>query len=168
MKLDSWDFQEESFWGHFLPYIKDPLITDINYNGTDIWVEHLEKGIYKTEDVLSEEFVRSFSILISNVVSEQFNKFYPVLEAETEDLRISIIHPSVTNTGYTISIRKTPPILRMSEDEMLRNEYCQGEVLNFLKNCIAAKMNMVFCGTPGAGKTELLKFLTQFIPVEEK
>lgn len=167
MKLDSWNFQEESF-GAFLPYIKDPLITDINYNGTDIWVEHLEKGIYKTEDVLSEEFVRSFSILISNVVSEQFNKFYPVLEAETEDLRISIIHPSVTNTGYTISIRKTPPILRMSEDEMLRNEYCQGEVLNFLKNCIAAKMNMVFCGTPGAGKTELLKFLTQFIPVEEK
>ena len=52
---------------------------------------------------------------------------------------------------------------------MLRNEYCQGEVLIFLKNCIAAKMNNgILAVTPAAGKTELLRFLTQFIPVEEK
>ena len=29
-------------------------------------------------------------------------------------------------------------------------------------------MNLVFCGQPGAGKTELLKYLTEYIPKEEK
>ena len=68
---------------------------------------------------LTPEFAGRFSVLISNIVSEQINKFNNVLEAETDTLRISIIHPSVTNTGYSISIRKTPAVMRMTEEKML-------------------------------------------------
>lgn len=56
----------------------------------------------------------------------------------------------------------------MTEEKMLADGYCSREVLLFLRNCMEAKLNMVFCGCPGAGKTELLKFLTQFIPKHEK
>jgi Type IV secretory pathway, VirB11 components, and related ATPases involved in archaeal flagella biosynthesis len=164
---DIWNFKEENF-GPLLPYIKDSNITDINYNGTDVWVEDLSKGVYKTPVELSEEFVNQFCVRISNVVSEQFNKANNVLEAETDVLRISIIHPSVTNTGCAISIRKTPAVRRLTEEKMIDEHYCSREILTLLKNCIRAKMNFVFCGTPGAGKTELLKFLTQYIPLHEK
>lgn len=164
---DAWDFTDENF-GPLLPYIKDPMITDINYNGRDVWVEHLEKGSYKLDLMLEKDFVNQFSIRIANLVSEQFNKNHNVLEAETEELRISIIHPSVTNTGHSISIRKSPAYMRMTEEKILAEGYCSHAVLTLLKNCIAAKMNMVFCGTPGAGKTELLKFLSQYIPNNEK
>ncbi len=164
---DIWDFKDENY-GPLLPYVKDSSITDINYNGTDVWVEDLNKGVYKAPIELTPEFVNQFSIRISNVVSEQFNKNNNVLEAETDTLRISIIHPSVTNTGCAISIRKTPAVMRLNEEKMIHEKYCQPVVLNLLKNCIRAKMNIVFCGTPGAGKTELLKFLTQFIPQHEK
>ena len=58
--------------------------------------------------------------------------------------------------------------MRMTEEKMLADGYCSREVLLFLRNCMEAKLNMVFCGCPGAGKTELLKFLTQFIPKHEK
>lgn len=51
---------------------------------------------------------------------------------------------------------------------ILKEGYCSREVLEFLVRCIDAKLNMVFCGRPGAGKTELLKFLTKFIPKNEK
>ncbi|MFR3808804.1 MAG: hypothetical protein ACLTX3_07610 [Lachnospiraceae bacterium] len=51
---------------------------------------------------------------------------------------------------------------------MLEQGYFTKPILAFLKNCIKANMNLVFCGTPGAGKTELLKYLTQFIPMDEK
>ena len=169
MKISSeiWDFKLDNF-GDLLPYIKDEMITDINYNGTDVWVEHLQKGIYKVPVELTQEFVNQFSIRIANVVSQQINKYDNVLEAETDTLRISIIHPSATNTGYSISIRKTPAVMRLEVGNILKEGYCSEEILNFLINCIKGKMNMVFCGRPGAGKTELLKFLTQYIPKEEK
>lgn len=164
---DAWDFREENF-GPLLPYVLDKDITDINYNGSDVWVEHLKKGIYRVEVLLTPEFVSQFSVRISNVVSEQINKFNNVLEAETDTLRISIIHPSATNTGYAISIRKTPAVMRLSREKLLLENYCTPEVLGFLLNCTKGKMNMVFCGRPGAGKTEILKFLTRYIPKEEK
>lgn len=167
LSSNAWDFTDQNF-GPLLPYIKDEEITDINYNGVDVWVEHLKKGVLKTDLKLTDEFVNQFSIHISNLVSAPFNKFSNVVEAETDTLRISIIHPSATNTGCAISIRKTPPIMRLTDADMLKSGYCSEEVLNLLKNCIDAKMNMVFCGTPGAGKTELLKYLTQYIPNHEK
>lgn len=164
---DAWNLKEESF-GPLLPYVLDAEITDINFNGKDVWIEHLKRGIYKVPIQLSSEFVNQFSIRVSNVVSEQINKYNNVLEAETDILRISIIHPSATNTGYAISIRKTPAVMRLTREKMLREKYCTEEILTFLISCIKARMNMVFCGRPGAGKTELLKFLTQYIPREEK
>ncbi|MGC4020419.1 MAG: ATPase, T2SS/T4P/T4SS family [Muricomes sp.] len=164
---EAWNLKEESF-GPLLPYVQDEDITDINFNGTDVWVEHLKRGIYKAPVKLSKEFVNQLSIRVSNVVSEQINKYNNVLEAETDILRISIIHPSATNTGYAVSIRKTPAVMRLTEEKMLREKYCSSEVLEFLISCIHARMNIVFCGRPGAGKTELLKFLTQYIPKEEK
>ena len=148
---EAWVLKEECF-GPLLPYVKDQQVTDINYNGTDVWIEHLKYGIRKAPVNLTPEFAGRFSVLISNIVSEQINKFNNVLEAETDTLRISIIHPSVTNTGYSISIRKTPAVMRMTEEKMLADGYCSREVLLFLRNCMEAKLNMVFCGCPGAGK----------------
>lgn len=164
---NAWNLKEESF-GPLLPYVLDKDITDINFNGRDVWVEHLKLGIYKAPVQLTNEFAGQFSIRVSNVVSEQINKYNNVLEAETDVLRISIIHPSATNTGYSISIRKTPAVMRLTAERMLKQQYCREDVLAFMVNCVRARLNMVFCGPPGAGKTELLKFLTQYIPKEEK
>ena len=165
--IGTWEFKDENF-GPLLPFVQDPDVTDINFNGSDVWIEHLKKGVLKSNIKLSDDFVNQFSVRVSNVVSEQINKYNPVLEAETPTLRISIIYPSATNTGYSISIRKTPPIVRLTEETMIEERYCSPEMLYLLKNCVKAKMNMMFCGTPGAGKTELLKFLTQYIPLYEK
>lgn len=48
MKLSSevWNLMDESF-GPLLPYIKDINVTDINYNGSDVWIEDLNRGRYK-------------------------------------------------------------------------------------------------------------------------
>ena len=60
------------------------------------------------------------------------------------------------------------PMLRMQVKKMVEDEYVAVPVLELLTNCVAAKMNFVFCGEPGAGKTECAKFFSQFIPAGER
>lgn len=59
-------------------------------------------------------------------------------------------------------------MLRMQVKKMVEDEYVAVPVLELLTNCVAAKMNFVFCGEPGAGKTECAKFFSQFIPAGER
>lgn len=79
-----------------------------------------------------------------------------------------MIHESVASTGTCICIRKTPPVQRITPKKALEEHYCEEKVLHLLANCVKAKLNMVFCGEPGVGKTECAKFLTAFIPPEQK
>lgn len=159
---------KDTDYGPLLPFIQDENITDINWNGRTLWIDHLEKGRYAVEVTLDIDFIRLFSQKISNSVNENFNKFKPLLEAETDALRISILHESVTNTGYSLSIRKTPAKRRITRKQALADKYCNQKIDAFMEACIKAHMSIIICGTPGTGKTEYLKYLTQYIPCNER
>lgn len=167
------DFQKKYLlkrqdYGILYPYIIEEQVTDINWNGRQLWVDDLEKGRYMAGEILTEEFVDRFVTLLANVTNRAFNKMNPVLEAETEELRISIVHRSVAHSGTTISLRKIPAVRRLEKSDMVVNGYCSEDVLDFLIHCISAHCTVAICGLPGAGKTELLKYLTQYIPAAER
>lgn len=156
-------------FGDLLPYIKDVNVTDINWNGRQLWIDDLKKGRYNANVNLTQAFINQFSTRVSNVVSENFNKYHPKLEAETEELRISILHDSVAHTGTSISMRKTPAVRRINFNAQIKNgDYCSEEMANFMSNAVKAGMNIIICGLPGDGKTELLKFLTSYIPPKDR
>lgn len=155
-------------YGPLLPFIKDELITDINFSRM-LWVDHLYKGRYCVESVhISKAFLEQFYTRLSNMMNASFNKSNPLLEAETDELRISVLHESVTNTGVSLSIRKTPADRKLSNNRMIQEQYCPDYVLDFLGNCIKAHMNIMVGGLVGTGKTELIKYLTKFIPPYER
>ena len=59
---------EETFFGPLLPYIRDDDITDINWNGTQLWLDNLKKGRYLEDSVkLDSKFVKTFTSNISNI-----------------------------------------------------------------------------------------------------
>lgn len=160
---------EPEYFGPLWRYVKDPKITDVDYNGQQLWITDVENERYLVErSGITEKFVEQFSHRIANEVSKPFNKKCNLLEAETETLRISIIHESVAVSGRSICIRKSPPVLRMDVQDILDSDYCPLPVLELLVNCVQAKMNFVFCGEPGVGKTECAKFFSQFIPAGER
>lgn len=150
------------------PYIIQSSVTDINWNGKQLWIDDLEQGRYMAPEILSDCFVERFIMLLSNITCVTFNRINPVMEAETEELRVSVVHESVARSGYTISIRKTPAVCRMNKENMIQSGYCSEEIHDFLVRCVKAHCTIVICGLPGAGKTELLKYLTQFIPSRER
>lgn len=162
-------YLEDEVFGELLPYIKDEQITDINYNGSALWVDHLIRGRYCISSYQADSsFLNRFSMRIANLMNRSFNQYEPLLEAETDELRISIIHESVTNTGRSISIRKTPGIRRLDRRRMLDTGYCTEELDIFMANAVRAGLTLVAAGLPGAGKTEYLKAMTAYIPASKK
>lgn len=157
---------------HFGPlwsYVEDNEITDIDFNGRDLWITNIENERVKVEEHgVTKEFIEKFSHYIANNVSRPFNKVENLLEADTETLRISIVHESSAISGRSVCIRKTLPIVRMTSESMITDGYCPREVLELLINCVKARMNFVFCGEPGVGKTEGIKFFSQYIPANER
>ncbi len=155
-------------FGDLLKYILDDNITDINWS-RELWINHLEKGRYKVNNFkLDDIFIKQFYTRISNLMNVQFNQNNPLLEAETENLRISILHDSVTNTGISISIRKTPAIRRINKDRLISEEYCTEEIDAFMENAIRAHCTVIVGGLPGVGTTEYIKYLTGYIPAYER
>lgn len=157
------------FFGILYPYIIDDEVTDIDYNGCEVWLTDSSNGRQVCEGIaLDDGFVEQFTQRVANGVSKPFNKQNPILEAETGSLRITIVHESVALTGRCICIRKSLPYIRLSYQRMLAEGYCNEDVLELLLNCVANHMNIVVIGEPGAGKTELCKFLSGYIPDDER
>lgn len=160
--------ESEEYFGPLYEFVRDDEITDVDYNGKDLWLTNAQNERYLGDKKLSPEFVEQFTKRVANTVSKPFHKQQPILEAETERLRITIVHESVAITGRSICIRKSLPYIRMTEEGMLQEKYCSKEILELLKSCILAKQNIVFCGEPGVGKTECAKFFSQYIPANER
>ncbi len=158
--MDKLDF------GLLEPWITDERITDINYNSRQCWVDHLDKGRYPIEPFDAHEFMSALAFKIANYVNLPFNINSPILEAETRDLRISLLHQSVCRSGLSLSIRKTPATLRLSDGQL--KAYAPVWVGEVLKAAVSARANVLISGLPGSGKTELVKYLMSSIPSSER
>lgn len=159
---------DKSILGEIWEFLEDERITDINWNGKELWIDNLDKGRYSMGGILSWKFIEDLSTRLSNLMNLHFNKHNPVLEAETEDLRISIIHESLSSTGRSFSIRKSPKKRRLNRNIILETGFCSSEILDFLKGAVENHCNIIIGGLPGVGKTEFLKFLTNYIPGHER
>lgn len=153
-------------FGILTPWITDDRITDINYNGKQVWIDHLERGRYPIEPFSAHDFMQALAFKIANHVNLPFNISAPILEAETRDLRISMLHQSVCRSGLSISIRKTPALLRIDESTM--KQYAPPWVTSLLKEAIRRRCNCLISGLPGSGKTELVKYLMKSISASQR
>ena len=163
------DMDKASFFGDLYPYIIDNDITDVDTSGSEVWLTDCRNNRYKAEDMaLSLDFLEQFSRRVSNLVSKPFHKMNPVLEAETDTLRITIVHEDVCQGKRCICIRKSLPMVRLTESNAIENGYAGIEIMQLLKNCIKAGMNIVFTGNPGAGKTECARFYSNYIPGDQR
>lgn len=156
-------------YGPFYEYVIADDVTDIDYNGHELWITYTNNKREKIEEHgVTDSFIKAFSQRVANKVSKPFNKQNNLLEAETETLRISILHESAAPSGRSLCLRKTPIKVRMSCKSILKDNYMPKEIMCLLANCVKAHMNFNIVGEPGAGKTELAKFISQFIPAKER
>lgn len=142
-------------------------VTDVEWDGYNLWIGDLNKGCCLSGKKLSEAYVDNLSIRLANIMKVSFNRSNPILEANTDELRISIWHESRSGRK-SVAIRKIPKRLRFDHRTIINSGYAPERLINLLENCTIGHCNSVIGGQPHAGKTELLKYLSTFIPFNEK
>jgi pilus assembly protein CpaF len=92
----------------------------------------------------------------------------PYVDARLPDgSRVNIVIPPISLIGPVVTIRKfyrTP----LTVEDLIRLGSATPEVMEFLKACVQARINIVVSGGTGSGKTTLLNILSGFIPEGER
>lgn len=155
---------EQSFLGK---YLKDDGITDISYNGTDLWLQHNQKGRLKPNEQPSIEAIEQLIKQITDIKNVEFTHTFPRLNVDMGYLRVNAMHPAISPDGLTFSIRVSKPRLAVENiTAWVKNDRTEiGDLLNVL---VLAGKNIVISGRTGTGKTEFQKLLVDFIPNNEK
>ena len=158
---------KEDIFSEIKEEISDETVTDIEWDGYNLWITQLGRGCYISMKELSDRYMDNLSIRLANIMGASFNRMHPILEANTESLRISIWHESRCGRK-SMAIRKIPQKLRFGHADLVRSDYASESIITLLENCVTAHLSTVIGGQPHAGKTELLKYLATYIPAEEK
>lgn len=146
-------------------YFNDPNITDISFNGKELYVQDNIKGRYKVNENISASDVERYIKQITYQNNRQFNDEQPILDTEFPNLRINAIHKSISPYGMTASWRSSVPTLKIRDYD---SKIAPRAVFSLLEACVKSDCNIIISGKTGSGKTELQKYLVGFIKNNEK
>jgi pilus assembly protein CpaF len=149
--------------------ISDPQISDIMVNGADsVFIER--RGKLHLTPVRFENNAHLMTVIerIVSAVGRRVDERSPMCDARMADgSRFNAIIPPLAIDGPCISIRRfgTVPI---KADDLVRFGSCPAPMLEVLRGCVRARLNLIISGGTGSGKTTLLNVLSSFIPATER
>ena len=157
-------------FGPFRSLLDNDDITDISYdNGGQIWIRSLSQGSMRVEvEGVTTEFIEKLAFQCANVMGTTFNNAKPFLDAESSELRLNFVHQSIATNGIALVIRKTPAKIRLNKETVLKEDYFNEEIHNFLIKAVEAHCNILVAGETGSGKTEFVKYLASHTKTNEK
>ncbi|HTA45288.1 MAG TPA: CpaF family protein [Bryobacteraceae bacterium] len=155
--------------GPLEPLLRDPTISDILVTTPKlVYIERAGK-LHRT----SVEFKDNTHLLriIEKVVARvgrRVDESSPLVDARLPDgSRVNAAIPPVAVDGPLLSIRRFGKELLQGEDLVKKLALTEG-MLELLKACVRARLNVLISGGTGAGKTTLLNVLSSYIPENER
>ena len=115
----------------------------------------------------SEEHLRNVIQRIVQQVGRQINLSTPMVDAKLSDgSRVHATIPPISPDGATLTIRRFNNE-KLDPDDYLRLGTLDERMLEFLRICVIARINILVSGGTGSGKTTLLNMLSGYIPENE-
>jgi len=149
--------------------LADPHISDILINGPHrVYVER--GGRLELTDVKFKDNGHLLHVIdkIVSPLGRRCDEVSPMVDARLKDgSRVNAIIPPLAIDGPAVSIRRfgKDPI---TWDDYIRFKSCAPEMVEFLRACVIAGLNILIVGGTGSGKTTLLNNLSSFIPEDER
>jgi len=161
--------QETLGLGPLAPLVLDPAVSDVLVNGPqDVFVERfgrLEKSEVRFRD--SEHLLRVIERIAAGV-GRRIDQSSPMADFRLADgSRVNATIPPVSIDYPTLSIRRFGN-RRLRGEDLLRYGSVNESMLQFLREVVRHRVNMVISGGTGAGKSTLLGALAEAIPSNER
>ena len=145
--------------------LKDPNVTDISYNGTELILETNERK-WRYEQEVTGDYISNLISRLANIAKKEFNDKEPILDMQLKKLRINAVHKSLNEENASLSIRISRGNLVLTEENF--SKIAPLQVLLLLKAFVESHLNIIIAGETGAGKTVLQQLLMSFIPFDER
>ncbi len=155
--------------GPLEPLLRDRAVSDILVTTPRlIYVERggrLERTAIQFKD--DAHLMRIIERVVSRV-GRRIDESSPMVDARLPDgSRVNAVIPPLAVDGPLLSIRRFGGDPLQPAD-LLRNLSLTEGMLEVLKGCVKARLNIIISGGTGAGKTTFLNMLSGFIPSHER
>ena len=159
-------YLENSFLASLL---SDEEVTDISYNGEDIYYVSNLHGRKKSEITIEPQVAKDFIRQMANIAEKQFSFTSPHLDINVGKYRLNATHQCICRVrdqgAISFSLRKAKDSPILKED----SEFFGDQVVhNLLKLIISNSLSLVIGGITSSGKTELQKHCLQLMPPNER
>ncbi len=155
--------------GPLQPLLEDSEITEIMVNGAkNIYIEKAGKIQRMPITFESDDHVMRIIDRIVAPLGRRIDESSPYVDARLDDgSRVNAIIPPISLVGPVLTIRKFPenPI---TLEQLINFGTLTEEIIEFLRACVIARLNIIISGGTGSGKTTLLNVISQFIPMDER
>src|SRR2546425_11658784 len=155
--------------GPLEPLLADPTVSDILVNThRSVYVER--KGILEQTSVQFRDDAHLIGIIdrIVSAIGRRVDESSPMVDARLADgSRVNAIIPPLAVDGPSLSIRRfgRDPL---TADDLLNNNSLTLAMLDLMRGCVKARLNVLISGGTGAGKTTFLNVLSSFISNRER
>ena len=140
--------------------LENPYVTDISYNGSEIYYLDNRYGRCKFKSDITSEDIYAFLRQLSNLCDSSFSLSQPILDVSFLNYRLNAVYKNICRKKgekvLTFCLRK------FNLNKILINEksmFTSVKILKFLGFAVKMKKSILIGGATSSGKTELQKYL---------
>jgi pilus assembly protein CpaF len=146
-----------------------PDVSEIMVNGPNkIYIERNGRIESTAKRFSNDKHLRATIERIIAPLGRRVDEAAPMVDARLPDgSRVNAIVEPLALNGAVLTIRRFGT-RRITASDIISLGACAPELLDFLRACVEARLNIVVAGGTGSGKTTFLNVLSSYLPSHER